>query len=88
VDDPGDRDRMHKAEARMGADLLAEQPHKYALDVKSDGKWTPAEDTKGTVTMSVTDRHPSEPHEPIQARSGPPVDLAQAQPALSVGGRA
>ena len=81
-DDKADRDKM-------GADLLAKEPHKYALDVTSDGKWTPAEDTKGTVTMSVTDGHPSEPHEPIQARSGPPVDVAQAQPQpeLAVGGR-
>jgi hypothetical protein len=88
VDDPGDRDKLSEAKARMGADALAELPHKYSLDVKSDGKWTPAEDTKGTVAMSVTDSHPSEPHEPIQARSGPQVDAAQAQPAApSVGGR-
>jgi hypothetical protein len=88
ADEPADRDKMSKAEARMGADLLAEQPHKYAMDVKSDGKWTPADDTKGTVTMSVTDTHPSEPHEPIQARSGPQVDASQPQLAApSVGGR-
>jgi len=90
VADQADLDKETAAKARMGADKLAEQPHTYALEFKSDGKWTPAEDTKGTVTMSATDGHPSEPHEPIQARSGPPVDVTQAQPApaLSVGGRA
>ena len=62
----------------MGADALAEKPHNYALNFTSDGKWTPDQDPpKGTVTMSATDNHPSEPHEPIQAFSGPlPVEVS------------
>ena len=85
VPDQADLDKDSAAKARMGVDALAEKPHMYALDFKSDGKWTPAEDTKGTVTMSATDGHPSEPHEPIQARSGPPLDVSRAEPVLSVG---
>jgi len=86
-DDPSARERMAADEARMGADLLAKDPHKYAFEAAADGKWTPAPDTKGVVTMSATDTHRAEPHEPIQARSGPPVDVAQEAQPLSVGGR-